>query len=97
MGWRRNIAAHAKESVGFLLLLGAQGRGRRIIQAPAPEAFDNIIGGVVVAAPDYEGSDDYTAAFGPLAMFKFAGDRNFRLRSIRGDPRVQRNRRQYRT
>ncbi len=76
--------ACAKASVGFLALLGAQAAQAQDIPAPSADAFDKLLGAVVVAAPDYEGSDDYTGAVGPLVNFKFAGDRSFRLLGNRG-------------
>ena len=79
MGWHWNMSACAKAGVGFLALLGVQAAQAQDIPAPAPEGLDKLLGAEVVATPDYEGSDDYTGAIGPLANFKFAGDRSFRL------------------
>lgn len=49
------------------------------IPAPAPTGIDNMVGLAVVAIPDYEGSDDYTGAVGPILRFKFSGERYFQV------------------
>ena len=78
---RRPTVACAKATVGFLflVLLGAPAAQAQDIPAPSLEGVDRLLGGVVVLAPDYEGSDDYEVAIGPLANFKFAGDRSVRV------------------
>ena len=49
------------------------------IPAPTPSGIDNFAGLVVVSVPDYEGSDDSTAAIGPILKFKFQGQRYFQV------------------
>ena len=49
------------------------------IPAPTPSGIDNFVGLVVVSVPDYEGSDDHTAAIGPILRFKFQGQRYFQV------------------
>jgi outer membrane protein len=54
------------------------------IPAPVPTGVDNMVGAVVVAVPDYEGSDDYTGAVGPVLKFKFGGERYIQVLGNKG-------------
>ena len=67
-------------SLGTVCLLAAGSSSyAQDIPVPANTGVDNIVGGVVVVLPDYEGSDDYTFAIAPVGKFKYDKNRYFLL------------------
>ncbi len=64
---------------GVLVALGVSPAKAQNFEVPITPGIDNLVGAVVVAVPDYEGSDDYEGAAGPLLSFKFWGDRYFQV------------------
>lgn len=65
--------------LGGLVALGVSPANAQNFEVPITPGFDNLVGGVVAYAPDYEGSDDYEAVVGPLLSVKFWGERYFQV------------------
>jgi outer membrane protein len=54
------------------------------IPVPASVGYDHIVGGVAVAVPDYEGSDDQTFAVAPVAKWKYSKNQYLLLQGNKG-------------
>ena len=61
------------------------------IPVATPSGIDNFVGLVVVAVPDYEGSDDYTGAVGPILKYKFSGERYVQVLGNKGYLNLSKN------
>ena len=69
--WLRNAGV----AVGALLAAASGAANAQNLEVPITPDLDNLVGGAVVLIPDYEGSDDYEVAGGPLLNLKFWGER----------------------
>ena len=66
-------------ALGALLVAAGGAANAQNFEVPITPDIDNLVGGAVGLVPDYEGSDDYEIAGGPLLSFKFWGERYFQV------------------